>query len=397
MRCKHGQAAGAAILLAIIAGLLVLFILNLSPADRAELLDDERTATARGSNRSLDTQVAEKILLLATPGRIDFLVERELQHPLPVVNIYTRQEAKILAEKTMVYARKGIFQEDTGELRFSVPDLEHTENLLLSFTATSLNGRLVILLNDQVLLNSNLASGTTRPIPLPKSMLQQDNVLVFRVSSPGFAFWQTNEAVLENVKVVADITNVEAQSSRQIFLISDTEKNNMERITLKFQPSCLPEDAGKLNIKVNGAEIYAGFPDCAMPMIPLEFSPTQVHVGENEVVFRTERGSYVLSHVNVESKLKGVEFPTYYFDLSNEEFRAAREGTRRVRVRLDFVDVATSKYGDVVVNGALSSFDTKEVLESLDITRDVVNGRNSVKVKPRKTVEIRELKVELVR
>ena len=73
---KRGQAAGAAILLVVIAGLLVMFILNLSPDDRAELLGEEvrRDSDRRTSDPDdNESEVVTRILLEENPGRVDYL------------------------------------------------------------------------------------------------------------------------------------------------------------------------------------------------------------------------------------------------------------------------------------------------------------------------------------
>ena len=63
---------------------------------------------------------------------------------------------------------------------------------------------------------------------------------------------------------------------------------------------------------------------------------------------------------------------------------------------INFVDVIDSKKGDLLFNGHLTSFDTKEVEYILDLSEDLVRGNNALKIKPRKTLEVRELKIDLV-
>jgi hypothetical protein len=397
---KRGQAAGAAILLVIIAGLLILFILNLSPNDRAELLGEDsssNTRTNRSSRHFNDSEIVTRVLLEENPGRVDFLSEREIEHPLPVVNVYTKQEAEALAQKNLAYVKKNIFDEEKSQFTFSISDLQNTDNIVLSFSVSQASGRLLIDLNGQVIYNGEVPTTSIKPISLPRNVLQGDNILTFSASSPGLAFWHTNEIQLENIKVIADVTNTDAQTSRHVFLVSTTEKRNLEDIMLKFQPTCKFQDVGPLDISINGNEVYSGVPDCNLAMVPISFDPAIVREGENTVVFFTERGNYILTHINIESKLEDLEFPTYYFDVSNEDFELIEDGDRRARLQLDFVDVVTTKFGDVVVNGHLNHFDTREASYRIDITDDIENGRNSVKIKPRKTVEIRELQVELVK
>ena len=395
---RQGQAAtGAAVLLAVIAGLLIIFIILIPPEDRAELLGENQTNETSDDDDDLDTADVVEELLRESPGKVDFLGEDEIEHPLPVVNIFTRTESKILAEKNFASAQRGIFNEESSIFRFSVADISHTENILLGFTVDKIEGRLIINLNGEEIFDSEINSGSVEPIRLARNSLDEANELVFSVSSPGLAFWATNEVVLSDITIVADVTSTEAQFSKNIFLVSETEQRNLEKVVLKFQPDCIFQEVGKLTIRVNGNEIYSAVPDCELAFVPIEFSPDLVHQGENEIVFRTEQGSYLLSHVVVESDLKELEFPTYFFELTDSEYRDVLNGRRKVRLEMDFVDVITRKFGTLVINGHERGFDTKEVDFVLDISDDVVRENNAIKIKPDKTIEIREIRVDLVK
>ncbi|MDP3698254.1 MAG: hypothetical protein Q8R47_01570 [Nanoarchaeota archaeon] len=391
-RTKRGQsAAGAAVLIAIIAVLIVGFVILIPPQERAKLLDEGITnasTTAPG--------IVEKKLLAVSPGRIDYLVEKEVEHPIPVVNIYARTEAKILAQKNVAYAKKGIFSEQTDVLTVVVPDLAHTEGMLLSLDVKEAEGKLIVLFNGEEVFNDDVSAGSLAPIAIPQNLLKDENIAAFAVSSPGLAFWRTNEISLNDIKVVADVTSIEAQSSRNVFLVSETEKKNLDKAALKFQPSCDFDKVGVLEVSINGKLVYSSVPDCDLDVITVEFAPETLNQGENEVVFRTEKGDYLLTHVLVKSELKDVEFPTYYFDLTYEEYRAIKDGDKRVRLTMNFVDVVARKFGDVVFNGHTKYFDTKEVSYVQDFSDDMVQGTNSVKIKPRKTLEVRELRVDLL-
>ena len=154
---------------------------------------------------------------------------------------------------------------------------------------------------------------------------------------------------------------------------------------------------GKLQILINGNEIYSGVPDCELSLIPLEFSPALVYQGENEIIFRTNEGTYILSHIVVESQLKKLEYPTYYFELSYEQYQDVLNDKLRLRLDVDFVDVVTSKYGELIFNGHIKNFDTKEVSFTTDLSEDIVQGNNALKIKPKKTLDVREVKVDLVK
>lgn len=396
------SAAGTAVLLAVIAGLIVLFVLFLQPEERARVLGEPvpaRTSTGEtsgGTPDELEDARLEKNLLREQPGKIDFLNEDEIEHSLPVITIYTTTETEILAERSNAHARRGAFTEEEGRLTFRVSDVSRTQDIYLGFAVKEAEGQLQIQFNGEEIYQAEITSGSVRPIKLPNELLQEDNELIFGVSSPGIAFWRVNDIQLENVRVAADITDVEARNSRHLFLLSETERRNLERMRLKFQPACEFREVGPLQIQVNGNIIYDAVPECDNAFIPLEFSPGMVQDGENEIIFRTEKGTYVLSHVVVVSELKEVDFPTYYFDLSEDEYRSVLQDGKRVRLQFEFVDVRTSKFGDIVLNGHLRHFDTRDTSMTLDVSDDVVKGSNSLKIKPRKTVEIREMRVDVV-
>lgn len=387
---KRGQAAaGAAVLVAIVAGLIIMFIILIPPQQRAELLEED-------TGDDIDDGIAAGNLLNVNPGRLDFLAQKEIEHPLPVATIFTTTESVVLAEKNIAQAKKSLFSEESSEFRFTVADLANTGDVLLTFTALAVEGRLVITLNGEKIFNRDVLPGAVPPITVSQNSLQENNVLVFSASSPGLAFWRTNDISLEKIKIIADVTNVAGQISKNVFLVSETEKKNMDRIFLRFKADCDLSVVGNLRILINDKEIYNAIPDCDITIIPLEFSPEIVNQGENEVVFQTMYGTYQLSHLLIFSELKEVDFPTYYFDLSHEEYTDVKNGDQRVRLQLDFVDVVALKTGEIIFNGHITRFDTKEVEYTVDLSDDIVQGNNALKIKPKKTLEIRELRVDLV-
>jgi len=215
-------------------------------------------------------------------------------------------------------------------------------------------------------------------------------------ASPGAAFWHTNSATLENVLLVADITDIGAQSSRNVFIVGTTEKRNLKETRLRFQPDCKLTEVGKLRILLNAKEIYNAIPDCALKMVPIEFSPDQLYEGNNQLEFITAKGTYQLNGITIESELNEVDFPTYYFELSQEQFDSVDDGDKNLELELNFVDVSENQQGDILFNGHMSSFDTDKYRYRIDLSDDIVKGNNAVKIKPRRTLEVRELTVELI-
>ena len=391
---KRGQsAAGAAVLLAVIAGILIMFIVMAPPAQRAEILGE----TVNTSSTTLNKASTVQNLLVASPGRIDYLATNEIEHPLPAVNVYTQMESKILAEKNTGYAKRGVFYSNDITLKFDLQELADTEKALLNFKVISVKGKIIVSLNGEEVFNSAVDTDNPVTVSLPKSSLKEENELLISATSPGLAFWSTNEIQLESLKVVGEVTNKEAQYAKETFLVSKTEKSNLEKAVLKFQPDCKVGEAGKLKVSINLNEIYEGFPDCDLAMIPIEFSPSSLQEGENQLNFMVEKGTYALSHIFLISKLKEVDYPIYYFDLSYEQYQEVQNEEKKVRLKVEFVDIAESNGGVILVNGHFNNFDTKETSLLIDISEDVVQGKNAVKLKPKKTMDVRELKVDLIK
>ncbi|MBI4980823.1 hypothetical protein HZC30_04680 [Candidatus Woesearchaeota archaeon] len=395
IQTKIGQsAAGAAVLLAVIAGMLIMFIVMIPPQERAELLGDKTSSsTSSGTTASTSTNN----LLTASPGKVDYLATKEIEHPLPVINVFTAVESKILAEKNLAYAKKGVFSGEDSTFKFSVDDLSNLQKAYLYFKVKAIKGKLMVSLNGEKIFDGLLEPGASIPLTLPHSSIKPENDIIFSASSPGLKFWATNEASLENLQVVADITNLESQSSSNVFLVSEVEKKNMEKATLKFKPECLPNQVGKLKVLINGNEVYNSVPDCEISVVPLEVSPALIKEGDNSLIFQADKGKYSLSFVTFESKLKELDYPTFYFDLTLEQYEEVKDNDADIKLRLGFVDATESKYGEYFVNGDINYFDTKDSTYEKDISDLVVKGKNSVKLKPKKSLEIRELKVDLVK
>ncbi len=392
-RGQQGSAAGATVLLVVIAVVIVMFVILIPPADRAELLGTPNSGSGNGISGSNGTGAR---LVDVAPGRIDFIGQTNVEHPMPAVTLQVTTQSQQLGERASLSVRRGIFTKAPGEMTFSLDNPSITDRILLGFVVEESQGPVQILLNGQVVFDGELTVGNTAPLSLPKSMLSSQNTISFVSASPGIIFWRTNHVILRNVKVLADVTQTDSQLSHQTFLVSDTEKIALEKMVLKFQPDCQFNTVGRLSVTVNNHEIYNAVPDCELAMVPIEFAPSIVISGGNDITFRTEKGNYFLSHVVLQSRLKAIDYPTYYFELSHEDFQAVHEGGKDVRVSLYFVDVVDSKQVDLFVNGHINQFDTKDKSYSFSIGDDIEEGNNAVKVKPRRSLEVRRLLVELV-
>ncbi len=325
---KKGQtASGAATLVALVAGMLILYILFL-PADvRQDLLGETGSiSTSGGSSGSTDygdVVIYNETIMEESPGRIDYLKFSEYEHQLSAVNLYTVTEAETLFSEESLYIKNGIFDKLFRNLTFTIDDLENTENILLSFNLERAKGRLSIYLNGEKIFD-NEVTGIMDPLDLSDRNLEYENLLTFEVSDVGFAFWTTNEYQLTGIKITGDVTDISEQSSKNTFTVTDTEKFNIESVKMKFFPDCTPRGVGALKIYVNNENIYSSIPDCGQINI-VEFSPSVISAGDNSVIFKTDEGTYLIYQIMVETELKEQTYPVYYFDLTETLFYFSEE------------------------------------------------------------------------
>ncbi|MBN4049247.1 hypothetical protein JYT91_01380, partial [archaeon AH-315-M20] len=288
----------AAILVAIIGGLIILYILFLPEAEREALLEGEEVKKTKTTDEE-----EEDILLRVFPGRLDIVKEIE-DKQVPNVFLFETTNAKELEKINPFIVRKGWFDKKIKIVDFKINNLENTDNVILSFKAKKHEGILTVKLNNEVVFENDIESETVSPIKLKKDLLNGENVLEFGVSSVGVKFWKTNEYSFENVRLIGDITDKSKQESRNVFTLTGTELFNIEEANLRFVPYCANvADVGVLDISINNRNIFSAVPVCEdsyKQPIPLGI----LNSGENRIILKTNRGSYSVEQIRIDFEEK---------------------------------------------------------------------------------------------
>lgn len=391
---KAQDATNAAVLVGLITALIILYILFLPPADRDALLNDDSS----GQSRIISTSKSGRInatLIHENPGRIDFFADKEFTHTIPSFFLLKSTNANVLKSEQLFTVRNGVFDKKDFTTKFSIKDLEHTENVMLSFTAIKRTGSLIINLNGKEIFNAPLSDANLAPIQLEKSALDTDNVLEFKVSPVGWQFWKTNEYIIQNMKVTSDITDVSKQESANVFSISSIEKFNLEKAKLKFIPDCRGE-IGKLTAWLNSVELLSAVPDCDTFNI-VEIPVSAVEAGENRLVFRTEQGSYMIDRITVETKLKDVPTIVYFFDVTPGQKAAIDRGNLTANLSIIFVDDDKQKNAGIFINGhATALSQTTPMFSKIIPPYHLQAGKNDLRIDPKSTLLIVTLKLDLI-
>lgn len=392
---KAQEGTKAATLVAIIAGLVLLYILFLPPAEREKLLEINKTQeNITAINKSVEANLT---LLLEHPGILEYIPTTEYEKSIPPLTLYTKTEAKPIQTAEAITVKSSWFSQQKYNLTFSISDLRYVDNILLSFNVDSARGNLIVEFNGNEIYNKNVKEKNVL-ISLPKNLLLKDNYITIKTSSVGISFWSKNEYQLSKLQLVADITDVSAQESKSAFILSSTEATNIETATLKFYVDCVNiYDLSKLIIEINNHPVYSQVPSCGSP-VSQQISPYILLKGENTISFKTEFAKPTTAYYNIDNillklKLKETTPPTYYFDLTDSQFSKVKEGRKNIIIKLSFTEDVTNKKADIFINGIKTSLETKQSSYNKTISDQSKVGTNSIKIMPRSTFEVVDLEV----
>ncbi|MBI2208102.1 hypothetical protein HYU50_01255 [Candidatus Woesearchaeota archaeon] len=379
----------AAILVAVIAGLIILYILFLPAQEREALLENK---TVKKS--SSDDKEDENTLLSVFPNRLEESSEVE-DKDIPNIFLFETTNAKELERINPFIVRKGWFDEKTKTAAFTMNNLETTDNVILSFKAKKHEGILTIKLNGEVVFENNIEQETVAPIKLKKDLLKEDNSLDFTVSSVGLKFWKTNEYSLEDIKIIGDITDRSKQESRNIFTLTSKDLANIEEANLRFVPYCKSvADVGTLDITINERNLFSAVPICDdayKQPIPIGL----LDAGENKIIFKTSRGSYSVEQIKIEFEEKEVEKKVYFFEANQSQIDDIESGDKDAILRLEFVDDKENKMADININDHFITLDDDERIFTKNVNEFIKEGNNFIEIRPRTRLDIVELSIKL--
>ncbi|MBR9702993.1 hypothetical protein GOV10_03080, partial [Candidatus Woesearchaeota archaeon] len=318
MRTRKGQSSsGSAILLIILTVLIILYILFLPPQDRAELL-----GTSTGTYTDLDDvnlPGGQYEAFTQSVGRIEHISDKEQEHTIPSFRISTKTSGTSLNSWDSIYVKTSSFDEHIEDLSFKTEE-ELTKNVKISFTVgDQANGKLIVLLNGYRLLYDDLEPGTSHFVPLPDDLLERYNNIKIGVSSTGWAFWRVNDYQLRNVMVTGDVKDVSGARSKQVFFLDNEEYQHTNRALLKFYADCELDNEDRITIHINGNNIYDAVADCAV-LTKIELDKQIINEGENEIIFITGRGDFLVTNIILKTILEEPTYPIWYYNLDKDYF-----------------------------------------------------------------------------
>ncbi len=386
MQKKSQGGLNAAILVAIIAGLIILYVIFLPTSQRERFLENRTVET---------TEESKNVLLKINPGSLGTSEDLENTKNIPDAFLVETTNAQELKKANPFIVRNGWFDKKTAKISFDVDDIDNTDNVVLSFTTKKRSGILTIMLNGVIVFENEITSETIEPVKLDQKLLQKSNIIDFSVSSVGVKFWTTNEYSFENVKILGDITDTSRQESTNIFAISQSEYSSLDKATLKFIPYCSSvRDLGTLDIFINNKKLFSTVPVCDTSY-KQSIPKSALNEGENNIVFKTNKGSYSIEQIKISLEFKEPRIKTYYFEIDSNLFDKIRNGDVGIALTIKFADDRQKRL-QLDVNGRIELIDTEKTVFSKNIDSKISEGNNFVRLEPLEDVEIVELRVEVV-
>ena len=389
---KAQEGINAAILVAIISGLIIIYIIFLPVEDKKALLDGTDNGTPPGTKKGITVLISQSVNEVLEPStKIEDLL-------IPNIFLTETTNANILDKITPFSIRNSWFDKKSRTVTFRIDNPEKTSNAILSFLIEKNKGTLIIRLNNVVIYEFEPQKKSVI-IELKQNLLERDNTLEFSVSPVGYKIWTTNEYSFDDIKIVGDVLDRSMSESKSIVELTESEFANIEKAMLKWIPYCKNIlNLGALEVFVNSELVFSGVPVCddriQVPILTL------LNSGKNEITFTSKGGRYSIEQIRITTELKEPKVLTSYFEVSTEQISQIENNEKSANLSIRFVDDNKSKRGDISFNGHLIRIDQTKPLFNEIIASPGNNklreGNNYIEIRPKTSLKIVDVKIFLV-
>ena len=390
MPTQDTAATSIAALITIIALLIIAYLVLIPPEDRAKLLGAE-DSSQQGENRDQILTERGINLLNEAPGKVNPYKKDTITHSLTPIILYNKLDSASIKLANTLQITKNIFKEDKKTILLSLD--ENTESASLYFNIIKGKGELAISLNNQLIYEGKLTIDQL-PIELPKTYFLENNVLEFKTTSPGWAFWGSNEYQLKDLTLLTKSRASNKKATRGI-VISSTEKESIDKAELDYFISCVNDENGMMRVFLNNRLLFTDIILCDIKQNPIEIDLSLLEEGKNTIEFQIDSGEYRIEQIELKTELNEQSYPRYSFDIDQKLMDGLEGHSRKLELVMNFEEDKLRKRAIITINENQITLDTTAEDYTRDISAYVEEGENSIKIIPKTTFEIDLLRVNI--
>ncbi|MCX6711910.1 MAG: hypothetical protein NT139_02650 [Candidatus Woesearchaeota archaeon] len=336
-------------------------------------------------------EIVYRNLLSESPGVVFPFERNTTTQDFNSVRLFSNIKTENIFLSSRTTISKSLFKNDYKSFTFDLSDLENINKLSLFFNVISGKGSLIIQINGKEIYNGEVSSSSL-PIEIPKSYLTAHNLLELSTSSYVLGSSSYDIKDLQLIKKY----KVENKKESRYFVLSSTEKDNIQKATLKYFVNCMSlNKEGILKISLNNRVVSMYMIVCDAGEIDVEVDSSYFVSGRNTLTFEIDEGDYVIEDLQLDRKLEKSYYPKYYFSIQEDEFNDIKDNILNVKLKLDMINDKDVKRATFLINDNRAFMDTTKDKFEVDISDLIVEGENYIRIVPRDEFEITNLDVSL--
>ena len=190
MKNKRGQSTtqGVSILVLLLSFFILLYVILLPPADRAELLNE---TPIYGEDSA---EYSSKVILSESPGNVYSYSTNIHKVSIEPIHIYSKEESDSISLVKSMTVSRNLLKDNFKVINFNLKDLSELKGAKLFFLISESKGPISIYLNNKLVFDGVLTSSQL-PLDLPIINLQENNKLEFYSASPGFKIFSSKNGL----------------------------------------------------------------------------------------------------------------------------------------------------------------------------------------------------------
>jgi len=321
--------------------------------------------------------VQKGIIFEEQPG----FLRQQLDHAsysLKPAELFTKEEVDIATMLQDAMTERTIFTSTVQRGKFRL--YGQGKEIKLFINVKESKGALKVRINgNQVAV---VKGDGTNVVEVSPSNLKQENILELESSTPLLP-WDTNYYSLDSV-VIKQVYSIFKVSQTEIIAIEEN-LSDISSATLSFWSDCISNE--NLVVMINNIKILDEY-TCRYNSLDVKL------LKSNTFVFKSN-GDYYVHDVHLDLKFKANDYPTYHFDISQENYDAISSGKKSSLLSIEFDSTELKKFDLYLNNNIVTRADTTKLIWQADIDRLLRKGQNSIKLVPRTDINILNLKLEI--